>query len=38
MHIHKTLGMGLKEASYKDAMEIEFKEAGIKSTGKKCFL
>ena len=24
MEIHKTLGMGLKEINYKDAMEIEF--------------
>lgn len=26
MKIHKTLGMGLKEINYKDAMEIEFME------------
>lgn len=29
MHIHKALGMGLKEINYKDAMEIDFIEAGI---------
>ncbi|HMK03860.1 MAG TPA: GxxExxY protein [Ferruginibacter sp.] len=29
MEIHKILGMGLKEANYKDAMEIDFKEHGI---------
>ena len=29
MQIHRTLGMGFKEAVYKDALEIEFKEAGI---------
>jgi GxxExxY protein len=29
MEIHKALGMGLKEINYKDAMEIDFKEAGI---------
>jgi len=29
MNIHKTLGMGLKEASYKDAMEIDFIENDI---------
>jgi GxxExxY protein len=26
MNIHKTLGMGLKEINYKDAMEIDFIE------------
>jgi GxxExxY protein len=29
MNIHKALGMGLKEVNYKDAMEIDFIEAGI---------
>jgi len=29
MEIHKCLGMGLKEINYKDAMEIDFAEAGI---------
>ena len=29
MEIHKTLGMGLKEINYKDAMEIEFLEQNI---------
>jgi GxxExxY protein len=29
MNIHKALGMGLKEINYKDAMEIDFIEAGI---------
>ncbi|HVZ97036.1 MAG TPA: GxxExxY protein [Chitinophagaceae bacterium] len=29
MEIHKTLGMGLKEINYKDAMEIEFIENDI---------
>jgi len=29
MNIHKTLGMGLKEINYKDAMEIDFAEADI---------
>ena len=29
MEIHKTLGMGLKEINYKDAMEIDFKEQGV---------
>src|SRR5260221_8273769 len=29
MDIHKTLGMGLKEINYKDAMEIDFIEKEI---------
>lgn len=29
MEIHKSLGMGLKEVNYKDAMEIDFSEAGM---------
>lgn len=27
--LHKALGLGLKEISYKDAMEIDFMEKGI---------
>jgi GxxExxY protein len=38
MNIHKALGMGLKEANYKDAMEIDFKEAGIKFDREKMFI
>lgn len=29
MEIHRTLGMGLKEVNYKDAMEIDFIECGL---------
>jgi len=29
MQIHNTLGMGLKEVNYKDAMEIDFEEKSI---------
>ena len=29
MNIHRSLGMGLKEINYKDAMEIDFIEEGI---------
>lgn len=29
MEIHTQLGMGFKEVVYKDALEIELKEAGI---------
>lgn len=29
MEIHRTLGMGLKEVNYKDAMELEFQANGI---------
>jgi len=29
MEIHKSLGMGLKEINYKDAIEIDFIEKGI---------
>ncbi len=29
MNIHSILGMGLKEINYKDAMEIDFEDAGI---------
>ena len=37
MEIHKTLGMGLKEINYKDAMEIEFIENGIPYEREKRF-
>ena len=37
MNIHKTLGMGLKEINYKDAMEIDFIEAGIPYKREKRF-
>jgi len=38
MEIHKTLGSGLKELSYKDAMEIDFVEKQIKFQREKRFL
>ncbi len=38
MEIHKTLGMGLKEINYKDAMEIEFMEQSILYEREKRFL
>ncbi len=38
MEIHKTLGMGLKEINYKDAMEIEFKEQNIPYKREKRFV
>jgi GxxExxY protein len=38
MNIHKTLGMGLKEINYKDAMEIDFIEAKIKFDREKKFI
>jgi len=37
MGIHKTLGLGLKEISYKDAMEIDFMEKGISFQREKRF-
>jgi len=37
MNIHKTLGMGLKEINYKDAMEIEFMEGRIPYEREKKF-
>ena len=37
MEIHKTLGMGLKEINYKDAMEIEFIEQAIPYEREKRF-
>ncbi len=38
MEIHKTLGMGLKEVNYKDAMEIDFIDEGINFNREKMFL
>ena len=38
MNIHKTLGMGLKEINYKDAMEIDFMEEGISFEREKRFV
>jgi GxxExxY protein len=37
MEIHKTLGMGLKEINYKDAMEIDFLEQEITFDREKKF-
>ncbi len=37
MQIHKTLGMGLKEVNYKDAMEIDFLESNIPFEREKKF-
>ena len=37
MNVHKTLGMGLKEVNYKDAMEIDFIEANIPFEREKKF-
>ena len=37
MKIHKTLGMGLKEINYKDAMEIDFIEECISYEREKRF-
>ncbi len=37
LNIHKTLGMGLKEINYKDAMEIDFIEKGIPYEREKRF-
>ncbi len=37
MEIHKTLGMGLKEINYKDAMEIEFIDNNIPYEREKRF-
>jgi GxxExxY protein len=37
MDIHKTLGMGLKEINYKDAMEIDFIEKEINYQREKRF-
>jgi GxxExxY protein len=37
MEVHKQLGMGFKEAVYKDALEIEFKNADISFTREKQF-
>jgi GxxExxY protein len=38
MNIHKKMGMGLKEINYKDAMEIDFIEAGISFEREKRFV
>jgi GxxExxY protein len=38
MEIHKSLGMGLKEINYKDAMEIDFIEHGIMYNREKKFV
>ncbi len=38
MNIHRTLGMGLKEINYKDAMEIDFIEAGINFERERKFM
>jgi GxxExxY protein len=38
MNIHKALGMGLKEINYKDAMEIDFAEAGVNFEREKKFI
>ncbi|MBK7884426.1 MAG: GxxExxY protein [Chitinophagaceae bacterium] len=38
MEIHKTLGMGLKEINYKDAMEIDFIEQAIPYEREKRFM
>jgi GxxExxY protein len=37
MEIHKSLGMGLKEINYKDAMEIDFIENSIAYSREKKF-
>ncbi len=37
MNIHKTLGIGLKEINYKDAIEIDFLEEGISFEREKKF-
>ena len=38
MNIHRTLGMGLKEINYKDAMEIDFIEEKIDFERKQRFI
>lgn len=38
MEIHKSLGMGQKEVNYKDAMEIDFIEKGIRFNREKKFV
>ena len=38
MEIHRVLGMGLKEANYKDAMEIEFCEQQIEFSREKRYM
>jgi len=38
MEIHKTLGLGLKEVNYKDAMQIDFSEMIILYEREKRFI
>lgn len=38
MEIHKTLGLGLKEVNYKDAMQIDFSEMTIPYEREKRFI
>ncbi len=35
MEVHKELGMGFREIVYKDALEMEFKENGIRFSREK---
>lgn len=37
MRIHRTLGIGFKEAVYKDALEIELQNAGVPYEREKTF-
>ena len=37
MEVHSNLGMGFKEAVYKDALELEFKAAEIPFTREKSY-
>ncbi|MFN8253295.1 MAG: GxxExxY protein [Ferruginibacter sp.] len=37
MKIHSALGLGLKEINYKDAMEMDFNEAGVSYEREKRF-
>jgi GxxExxY protein len=37
MEVHRELGMGFKEAVYKDALELEFKAAEISFTREKSY-
>jgi len=37
MEVHRELGMGFKEAVYKDALELEFKAAEIPFTREKSY-
>jgi len=38
MEVHRELGMGFKEAVYKDALELEFKAAEIPFTREKSYI